>query len=548
MRQNLPVTHREYVLADHETIVSKTDLQGNITYVNDEFIRISGFTEEELIGAPQNIVRHPDMPREAFRDMWATIKAGKAWTGMVKNRCKNGDHYWVEATAAPLIENGQMIGFTSIRVKPNRQAVDATERIYRDIREGKSSLVIREGRAVSNTSTWLSRISNIAFGTRFKLLAAIVAVCQVLPLLMTGGLISTLCSITGIIALLLLCADTFRSVIHPIAAISASLKRMSGGDLSENLHADGVAEIRGLLQALKVFQTNVRLIIGQIKQSTLHVADDSRVIRDGNAELSSRTESQASFLEETAASMEELTSTVRQNAENSMQANQVVQTAATAAQHGGETVERFINVMGRIKTSSSKIEDIIAVIDGIAFQTNILALNAAVEAARAGEQGRGFAVVASEVRSLAQRSATAAKEIKELIHDSVQQVESGSRVVGEASEAMKQISAAVERASQIMSEISRASQEQTSGIAQVGQAIAEMDTVTQQNAAMVEEASACATSLQTQVGALTGLVNAFRLVSGNAAQPTVQAAVQAAPRSQPAAKKRPAPRLVSSRK
>lgn len=544
MRQNLPVTHREYVLADHETIVSKTDLQGNITYVNDEFIRISGFTEEELIGAPQNIVRHPDMPREAFKDMWATIKAGKAWTGMVKNRCKNGDHYWVEATAAPLIENGQMIGYTSIRVKPNRQAVDATEKIYRDIREGKSSLVIREGRAVSASSTYLGKLSAVSFCTRFKLLAAIAIACQILPWIAGNSAVSAICGVTGIIALLLLCTDTFRSLIAPVEAISASLKRMSGGDLSENLHAEGVVEIRGLLQALKVFQTNVRLIIGQIKQSTLHVADDSRVIRDGNAELSSRTESQASFLEETAASMEELTSTVRQNAENSLQANQVVQTAATAAQHGGETVERFISVMGRIKTSSAKIEDIIAVIDGIAFQTNILALNAAVEAARAGEQGRGFAVVASEVRSLAQRSATAAKEIKELIHDSVQQVESGSRVVGEASEAMKQISAAVERASQIMEEISRASQEQNAGISQVGQAIAEMDNVTQQNAAMVEEATACATSLQTQVGALTGLVNAFRLVSGNAVQPTVQAA----PRSQPAAKKRPAPRLVSNRK
>lgn len=513
MRQNLPVTNREYVLLDNETIVSKTDLHGNITYVNDEFIRISGFSENELMGAPQNIVRHPDMPPEAFQDMWATIKSGKAWTGMVKNRCKNGDYYWVEATAAPLIENEEMVGYTSIRVKPSRNAVNATERIYRDIREGKSSLRIHEGEAIDTRHSLADKLASIPFMSRLSFYGLIAVLCQLLPLMLSSRPMAGVCSIVGVLAILFMGFDTLRSIIRPIDIVRHSLARMSGGDLSENIRASGSGEIRLLNQALKVFQTNVRLIIGQITQSTTHVADNSRVIRDGNRELSARTESQASFLEQTASSMEELTSTVRQNAENSVQAQKIVQTAATAAQHGGETVERFISVMGRIKSSSSKIEDIITVIDGIAFQTNILALNAAVEAARAGEQGRGFAVVASEVRNLAQRSATAAKEIKILIHDSVEQVDSGTKVVDAASEAMKQISASVRSASQIMNEISSASSEQSGGIAQVAQAITEMDAVTQQNSAMVEEATACADSLQNQVAALTGLVESFCLVA-----------------------------------
>ena len=242
------------------------------------------------------------------------------------------------------------------------------------------------------------------------------------------------------------------------------------------------------------------------------MTEGANEIAQGSIDLSSRTETQASSLEETASSMEELTSTVKQNADNSREASHLVVSAADTAERGGIAVANVVTTMGAIKTSSSKIVDIIGVIDGIAFQTNILALNAAVEAARAGEQGRGFAVVASEVRNLAQRSANAAKEIKVLINDSVAQVDVGAKLVNEAGSTMGEIVSGVKRAAEIMHEITAASQEQSAGIGQINQAVAQMDNMTQQNAGLVEEASAAAETLKNQAQNLNELVNSFRLV------------------------------------
>jgi methyl-accepting chemotaxis protein len=241
------------------------------------------------------------------------------------------------------------------------------------------------------------------------------------------------------------------------------------------------------------------------------MASSTKEIANGNMDLSSRTESQASALEQTASSMEELTSTVKQNADNARQANQMALSASEVAIRGGSVVSEVVNTMGAINDSSRKIVDIISVIDGIAFQTNILALNAAVEAARAGEQGRGFAVVAAEVRSLAQRSASAAKEIKALIGDSVEKVDAGTRLVDQAGITMNEVVESIKRVTDIMAEISAASQEQTQGIEQVNIAITEMDNVTQQNAALVEEAAAAAGSLQDESSHLAGLVSVFKL-------------------------------------
>ena len=302
-----------------------------------------------------------------------------------------------------------------------------------------------------------------------------------------------------------------RTISQPIKSAGQAADYIASGDLSHDIEINSSDEVGALLQSLKLMQTNLVNTVTQIKQGTETITVASQEIASGNADLSSRTESQASSLEETASSMEELTSTVKQNADNARQANQLVVSASSVAVKGGAVVGQVVDTMGSIKESSRKIVDIIGVIDGIAFQTNILALNAAVEAARAGEQGRGFAVVASEVRNLAQRSAGAAKEIKMLIGDSVDKVDQGSKLVDEAGKTMDEIVTSVQHVADIMSEITAASQEQSSGIEQVNLAITQMDEMTQQNAALVEQAAAAAESMEEQAVALAQTVSVFKM-------------------------------------
>ena len=312
-----------------------------------------------------------------------------------------------------------------------------------------------------------------------------------------------------------------RSITVPMQRAIASAETITQGNLSASLETSGKDETGQLLKALSDMKDNLARIVGDVRQNAHGVATASAEIAQGNHDLSARTEQQASALEETAASMEELSATVKQNADSARQANQLAMSASTVAVKGGEVVGQVVETMKGINDSSRKIADIISVIDGIAFQTNILALNAAVEAARAGEQGRGFAVVASEVRSLAGRSAEAAKEIKALIGASVERVEQGTTLVDQAGVTMTEVVSSIRRVTDLMGEISAASNEQSSGVSQVGEAVTQMDQATQQNAALVEEMAAAASSLKSQAQELVATVAVFKL-GNEGAQPVSQ--------------------------
>jgi aerotaxis receptor len=518
MRINAPTINREVVLKDHHSIVSTTDLKGRITYANPYFIEISGFTEDELIGKPHNILRHPDMPSAAFEDMWNTIKQGHAWTGMVKNRCKDGSFYWVVANVTPVIENGQPAGFISVRTKPSQNQIQAADQLYRSINQGNPEKIYFEHGQVMRHGLIgrLARLKNINFNQRIAVNLGFLLLTNItLTLALFFQEQSTLWSILGITSIL--CNLYFWFFLH--MNVSSSIKQatkiaqtIAGGDLSSTIDANRQDEIGQLMRSLRQLNINLHSIIGDVRRNFDEITVATKEIATGNMDLSGRTESQASALEETASSMEELASTVEQNTEHAIQASRFANEASQVAERGGAIVTQVVDTIGEISHSSKKIVDIVSLIDGIAFQTNILALNAAVEAARAGEQGRGFAVVATEVRNLAQRSATAAKEIKNLIEDSKNKVDTGTVLAERAGENMTEIIQSVNRVNQIMNEISSASKEQSDGISQVNIAVTQMDEVTQQNAALVEQAAAAAASLSEQTEQTTGALEIFKLV------------------------------------
>jgi methyl-accepting chemotaxis protein len=319
------------------------------------------------------------------------------------------------------------------------------------------------------------------------------------------------CTVAFLVIAMILVVMMIRSITTPVKEAVRVAEALARGDLTRKIEARGTDEIGVLMASLASATAQLAVLVRGIQDSAASINGGAQEISNGNNQLSMRTESQASSLEETASSMEELTATVTHNAENASHANQLVQGASSVAVRGGEVVGQVVRTMGEISQSSRRIADITGIIDGIAFQTNILALNAAVEAARAGDQGRGFAVVASEVRSLAQRSATAAKEIKALIEESVNKVDTGTKLAGEAGKTMEEVVAAVRKVAEITGEIKSASREQASGIQQVNQAVTQMDQVTQQNAALVEQVSAASASLQEQAAGLTRAVSAFKV-------------------------------------
>ncbi|MBS0498678.1 MAG: PAS domain-containing protein [Gammaproteobacteria bacterium] len=533
MRLNLPVTNTEYPIDDDTLIVSTTDTKGRITYINSTFVEVSGFSEEELLGKAHNIVRHPDVPPEAFEDLWATLKQGLPWTGLVKNRRKNGDFYWINANATPLIENGKVTGYLSVRTKASRAEIERAAPIYQQILEGKAkNLKIEKGQIVR--TDFVGKLQAFFKMTTKKRIALAMTI-PALFLLAAGGigwwglsqtqapasLGSMIAAVTaiGIALIAYLAYGMAKNTLSPLKQAIDIANKLAGGDLTHKFSINRSDEFGELLKALSQMGVNLRATVLDVQKNAASVRLATGEIASGNLDLSQRTEEQASSLEETASSMEELTATVRQNTDNSINANQIAITASDITAKGGKMMNEVITKMSSISESSSKIADIIGVIDGIAFQTNILALNAAVEAARAGEQGRGFAVVATEVRNLAQRSATAAKEIKALIDDSVKQVEEGAALVDKTGKTMDEIVAAIKNLTAIMSDITSASREQNTGIEQINQAVTQMDDVTQQNAALVEQAAAAAASLEQQAYELVGAISIFNLSQNSAKRP-----------------------------
>ncbi|GGY51411.1 methyl-accepting chemotaxis protein [Pseudoduganella albidiflava] len=525
MRTNLPVTGHEVLLEEGKTIVSTTDLQGNITYANPYFISISGFTEAELIGAPQNILRHPDMPAEAFADMWRAIRRGYPWTGMVKNRCKSGDFYWVLANVTPVIENGKPVGYMSVRTRPSRDMVAEASKAYAAFKDGKAQgLRISRGKVVADGL--LQRL-----GARLRLsLPARLAMAGVLPAVVlaacaaslfgsdsTGGNVLATIAALAAVASLYLGWTLHGAIAAPLRTATRLAQQMAGGDLTASFDAARDDEAGELLAALRQMSINLRSIIGDVRSNFEQIEQATSEIATGNMDLSGRTESQASSLQETAASMEQLNSTVRQSATNVADADRLAERASEMAGQGGDVVSQVVATMEGISASSHRVLDIIGIIDGIAFQTNILALNAAVEAARAGEQGRGFAVVASEVRALAQRSAAAAKEIKTLIDQSIDKVDAGTQLTGSAGTIMAEVIASVAQVKQVMNEISNTATEQSLGIGQVNEAVASIDDITQQNAALVEQAAAAAGELVEQTRCVAQAIAVFKVQAGGAA-------------------------------
>jgi len=729
MKINEPVTTNEIKMREGSILVSKTNLKGVITYCNQDFMEVSGFSYDEIIGKNHNLVRHPDMPPQAFKSLWGNMKKETPWTAPVKNRTKNGDYYWVNANVTPIYKDGVVVEYMSVRTSPTEQEIAAAEKLYQEVNQGKVSLektglALWKENLASISSVTLQYVGVLMFSGVMLVLSGLLMMgtdVQLVSQIMVG--VAALFFILGI-ALVKKISDPMKYLLQKITDVSRGnyfnwtdisrsddigeiLKRLfslqvalgfdvmdareksiagqriqdaldnatssmmlldqdenviylnetlktlfndassdiikaipgfnvnklmgsslstfyrartsklkdisalksseseeikygerifnvivspviqsdkrvgtvlewddltqernlendiehlvvaaQSGDLNSRLsHVSQIGffkklsiNLNEMLDVLQGTYTDVNIImegvsegnlgktidrpydgvfgevknnvnttiiglrdiVNEIRDSSSQINNSSQEISSGNANLSNRTEQQAASLEEIAASMEEITSTVKQNADNAAQANQLATEAGNTADKGGEVVNDAINAMEEINHSSTKIAEIIGVIDEIAFQTNLLALNASVEAARAGEQGRGFAVVATEVRNLAQRSATAAKEIKDLIQDSVNKVKAGSDLVNESGETLGNIVMGVKKVRDIVGEIAAASVEQATGVEQVSTALTGLDDLTQQNAALAEQASAASIHMSEQASTMDDQMQFFK--------------------------------------
>ena len=519
MRHNLPVTTHACALADGEMLVSVTDPQGRITYCNPVFVRISGYSAAELLGQPHNIVRHPDMPEEAFRDMWHTIQGGRPWTGLVKNRCKNGDFYWVRANAAPLTDGQGITGYLSVRTRPDPAEVQAAEALYARMRAdaaaGPLRLRLRHGRLLG--SGLAERLRALrqglgpagAMGVQVLATGAAAVAGWGLAGRGTGSLLAGSVVVLGAAG-----GAAWALQRRQMAALQPVLdeaRRLAAGDLVQPVSTGAAGLVGDVQEALAQLAVNLRALVSETRREVAGVRGSVQEIKAGNLDLSARTEAQASSLQQTTSAMAQITGTVRQSAESAVTGARLAAQTADVAADSDAAVQALATSMEAIRAASQRVGEIIHVIEGVAFQTNMLALNAAVEAARAGTSGKGFAVVAGEVRALAQRSAASARQIRALIEESSACVETGTVQSTEARERMHEALGAVRRVTALLGEISSGARHQEHDIGQVNQAIVQIDGFTQQNAAMVEQLAASAQALGTQLDGVHDSMRLFRL-------------------------------------
>jgi aerotaxis receptor len=506
---------QEYEIGESEFLVLVSDRASNFVYANDAYLRASGYTWDELRGTLTNKMLHKDTPLQLSKDMVATVLARQPWTGVIKNQRKDGGYYWVRLNLSPLYAQGKYAGCLLVHSHVPRAEIARLEPLYRTMcREPTGPLTLRHGVPARN-----GRFGNLL--GRVRRFGVIARVWAAMGFLSLAALSMSIASAAGtpswlgmlgfIFAAILSAQYLSRSVIVPLRNAARFANEIAAGDLSSEMSSARSDEIGTLIRALSQMSMNLRATVVDVRVGLGLMQEATSRVAEGALDLSERTDSQASHLQQAAASMEEIHATVSRTADASGDASRCAASARSAAEDGGRVIGQVIATMEGITRSSKHIADIVGVIDSIAFQTNILALNAAVEAARAGEQGKGFAVVAGEVRSLAQRSAQSAREIRALIFESVKQVDTGAAMVSSAGKTMTDVVAQVRRVTELVTSIAEASRQQSAGVAQITDGVNSLEGVTQQNVELVQQSTASAQSLRSQAERLAEAVAVFKL-------------------------------------
>lgn len=484
-----PVTQNEYQLNDDTTLMTTSDLDGNITHVNDAFIQVSGYSLSELTGQPHNIIRHPDMPKPAFADMWSTLKKGEPWTGIVKNRRKNGDHYWVRANVCPMMRKSVITGYMSIRTKASQEEIAAVEPLYCALNEERSNRKLYKGLVLSKH--WFGQYPALSIRWRIRLLMIVLFTSWLTIAALSGlhGLSFITASLLMFITLIVGNILLEWLIAKPIENVTKQALNVARGECHSVTHLNRVDEIGRMLRSVGQLGLICRWLTNDVSCQIGNVHKESQLLVKDCDELEQHTQKTMDYVQQTVAAMNQMSVSVQMNAENTLRADKLSNETSLTTLNAAEAMKNVVQTMDQIVLSTSKINAITDVIKTIAFQTNILALNAAVEAARAGAQGKGFAVVADEVRSLASRSASAVNDIRDLIHDCENKVNSGKQHVHTTGDTLQNVVNQVQNVTQLISHISHATSEQAAGLSEITHALFELESIAQKNTVLVEQSA-----------------------------------------------------------